>query len=475
MREAIPQRVRAARPLVHCITNYVTMDLVARGVLAAGGRPIMALDAAEVASVAGNADALVLNIGTWSPALQEAMLAAARAANARGIPVVLDPVGVGAIPARTEAIRELLETVRVTAIRGNEGEIAALAGYEGLIRGVDAAVGAEEEGGTKPVPRVEELTAAVAARYGCIVVATGRVDVVSDGSRTLAVRAGHPLMAEIPGAGCLGAGVLAAALAAGPADVPTAAEAQLWLGAAGEEAASHARGPGSFQAAYLDALAADRPLPAGRIAPPLSEQLAVYVIVDGSTRPAVVQAVLDAGVKAIQFREKSLPMGEQVQAAIRVRDLCREAGALFFVDDRVDLAQVVAADGVHLGQTDLPVQAARKLLGPEAIIGISCQTPEEARAAARGGADYIGTGPVYPTLSKPDASAPCGPEGLNWVARAVRLPVVGIGGIGPGRVEPVIRAGACGVSVISAVVNAPDPGAAAAQLVKEVLQAKGGH
>ncbi|HEY8347487.1 MAG TPA: hydroxyethylthiazole kinase [Symbiobacteriaceae bacterium] len=472
MKIGVPQRVREARPLVHCITNFVSMDLVARGVLAAGARPIMALDAAEAASVASGADALVLNIGTWSPALQEAMRAAGRAANAKGIPVVLDPVGVGAIPERTRAIRQLLAEVKVTAIRGNAGEIAALAGYEGLVRGVDSA---EDSGasGDGPVPRTEELAAAVARRYGCLVAATGRVDVVSDGTRTLEVRAGHPLMAEIPGAGCLGAGVLAAALAAGPVKVETAAEALLWLGFAGEEAARVAKGPGSFPAAYLDALAAAAALPEGRIAPPLSERLEVYVIVDGSTPPETVKAVLQAGVKAIQFREKHLPMRDQIEAAVRIRDLCREAGALFLVDDRVDLAQVVEADGVHLGQTDLPVEAARRLLGPDAVIGISCQTPEEARAAARGGADYIGTGPVYPTTSKPDASEPCGVEGLAKVVRSVRLPVVGIGGIAPGRVEPVIRAGACGVSVISAVSQAPDPGAAAAQLIKEVLQAKG--
>ncbi|HYG57019.1 MAG TPA: hydroxyethylthiazole kinase, partial [Symbiobacteriaceae bacterium] len=189
--------LKAKRPLVHAITNYVTMDWVARGLLAAGARPVMARDISEAAVMPS--DALVLNLGTWSPALHEAMLAAGRGANARGIPVVLDPVGAGGLETRTRAALEILEAVRVTAVRGNAGEIAALAGMSGAgVRGVDSVGGAPG------------AAAALARRFGCLVAATGASDLVTDGDRTLEVKAGHPLLAQIPGSGCLASALIAA-------------------------------------------------------------------------------------------------------------------------------------------------------------------------------------------------------------------------------------------------------------------------
>jgi len=479
---ALPERVRERRPLVHAITNYVSMDLVARGLLAAGARPVMARDGSEAALVAAAADALVLNLGTWSPDLQQAMLKAGQAAARRGIPVVLDPVGAGGIPTRTRAALELLERVKVTAVRGNAGEIMALAGDEGLVRGVD---GPQEGLGL----RLERAARALARRFGCVVAVTGARDLVTDGRRILTVCAGHPLMAQIPGAGCLATALVAASLAAalpvhgdtaaaagsdGAPAVDAVAEALLWAGWAGEQAASAASGPGSFAAAFLDRLAQAGPLPAGRIAPPLSELLSLYVLVSGTTPAEVVEAVLQAGCRMIQFREKRLSLPAQVEAAHRVREACRRHGALLLVNDRVDLALAVGADGVHLGQDDLPVAVARRILGPAAVIGATCETPEEARIAQEAGADYIGTGPVYATPSKADAGEPYGPAVVRRVSEATHLPVVGIGGIGIGGAAPVIEAGGVGVAVISSVVGAADPGAAARTILNEVRTAKEG-
>ncbi|HWI62764.1 MAG TPA: hydroxyethylthiazole kinase [Symbiobacteriaceae bacterium] len=454
-----------SRPLVHAITNYVTMDWVARGLLAAGARPVMARDRAEAAAMAEAADALVLNLGTWSPAVQEAMLAAGQVAARRGIPIVLDPVGAGAMPTRTEATLQLLQQFPVTVVRGNAGEIAALAGVGGGVRGVDSAMAAD----------AAAIVRHVAKRFSTIAIATGEVDVLSDGHRTLEVRSGRPLMAQIPGAGCFASALVAALLAdrAGAPKLDTAADALLWAGLAGELAASVADGPGTFAPAYLDALAAIASLPAGRIAPPLADRLAVYVIVSGKTPLATLEQVLAAGVRTIQFREKELPFSAQVPTARAMRELCDRYGALFLINDRADLALAVGAGGVHLGQDDLPVDVARQLLGPDAVIGATCETEAEARTAVEQGADYIGTGPVYATPSKADAGEPYGPAVVGRVSRAAGIPVIGIGGIGPGGAAPVVAAGGCGVAVISSVVNAPDPGAAARSLLAEVEAAKG--
>lgn len=472
-----PANVREVRPLIHAITNYVTMDWVARGLLAAGARPVMARDGAEATAMAAAADALVLNLGTWSPAVQTAMLEAGQMAARRGVPIILDPVGAGAMPTRTRAAKELLALVKVTAIRGNAGEIAALAGLEGGVRGVDSRVSSGEV----------RLVRDVARRYQCLVIATGPVDLISDGTRTLEVRSGSPLMARIPGTGCLASALVAAVLAAAPAGAPAqaagpdagadpldaAASALLWAGLAGELAAGVTDGPGSFAPAYLDALAGIDSLPAGRILPPLADRLAVYVIVSGTTPLPVLEQILQAGVRTIQFREKSQPFSQQIPVARAMRELCDRYGALFLINDRVDLALAVAAGGVHLGQDDLPVDAARQLLGPDAIVGATCETEAEAQLAVQLGADYIGTGPVYATPSKADAGEPYGPAIVGRISRAVRIPVIGIGGIGPGGAAPVIEAGGCGVAVISSVVNAADPKAAANRLLAEVATAKG--
>ncbi|MFZ5815918.1 MAG: hydroxyethylthiazole kinase, partial [Bacillota bacterium] len=287
----LPALVRSARPLVHAITNYATMEWVARGLLAAGARPVMARDRSEAALMAGVTGALVLNLGTWSPEVEAAMLIAGRTAQGRGIPIVLDPVGAGGMATRTRAARELLEQVQVTVVRGNAGEIMALAGETGHVSGVDSTAAGSGL-------RLERAARAVARRYRCVVAVTGAVDLVTDGRSSLTVRAGDPLMAQIPGAGCLASGLIGAALAAWQGDrMDGVAQALLWAGWAGEEAARRAAGPGSFAVSYLDALAGAAALPAERISQPLSERLGLYVIVSGTTPLPVVEAVLQAGCR----------------------------------------------------------------------------------------------------------------------------------------------------------------------------------
>lgn len=186
--------------------------------------------------------------------------------------------------------------------------------------------------------------------------------------------------------------------------------------------------------------------------------------------PAVVGRALDAGARAIQLRMKDAGAGEMLEAAAGLRRATRAAGALLFVNDRVDVALAAEADGVHLGPDDLPVGPVRRAVGGDLIIGYSTDRPEEARRAVGEGADYIGCGTVYATDSKSDAGEVIGPEGLHAVATAVDAPVVGIGGVTPERAGEVARTGASGAAVISAVMGADEPGRA----VRELLDAFGG-
>src|SRR5215831_10727591 len=240
--------LRERKPLVHQITNYVVMNETANATLAVGALPVMAHAPEEVEEMVGLAGALVLNIGTLSRSWVEAMLAAGWAANARGIPVVLDPVGAGATAFRTDTAKRILDEVEVAVLRGNAGEVATLVGVAAEVRGVESI-------GTAAEPA--ELAREAARTLGVVASVTGPVDHVSDGERTIAVANGHPLLASITGTGCMSTAMTGCFLAVN-ADRPleAAAEALVAFGVAGEDAAVGARGPGSFHVALYDALAA---------------------------------------------------------------------------------------------------------------------------------------------------------------------------------------------------------------------------
>ncbi len=240
------RRLRDAKPLVHQITNYVVMNETANATLALGALPVMAHAGEEVEEMVGLASALVLNIGTLSEPWVEAMLLAGVAANARGIPVVLDPVGVGATDYRTRSARRILEHVNVTVLRGNAGEVATLVGAAAEVRGVESI-----STGLEPA----ELARQAAQRLHVVAAVTGPVDHVSDGERVLAVSNGHELLAAVTGTGCMSSALTGCFLAAKSGDaLEAAAEALAAFGVAAEDAAAGAAGPGTFHARLYDAL-----------------------------------------------------------------------------------------------------------------------------------------------------------------------------------------------------------------------------
>ena len=242
--------MRAARPLVHNIANYVSMDVAANALLAIGASPAMVHAREEVAEFVGLAAALVINIGTLSTHWIEAMIIAAEAASARGKPWVLDPVGAGATRLRTEAVKSLLP-YRPSIIRGNASEIMAVAGGAGAApKGVDSANTTEE---------ALAFAVSLAKHEKCVVVATGAVDIVTDGSRVVKLGNGSPMMAKVTALGCALSAVTGAfaAVAADKFDAAVAAVAV--YGVVGEIAAERAKGPGSYRVAFLDLLEAVRP------------------------------------------------------------------------------------------------------------------------------------------------------------------------------------------------------------------------
>lgn len=195
----------------------------------------------------------------------------------------------------------------------------------------------------------------------------------------------------------------------------------------------------------------------------------LYVVTDrplarGRPLEAVVRAAIAGGATAVQLREKEASTRTFLELAQALRALTREAGVTFIVNDRIDVALAVDADGVHVGQDDMPAALARRLIGPDRILGVTAANEEQARRAQDDGADYIGCSAVFATATKRDAGVPLGLEGLRRLARAVRIPVVAIGGINAANAAGVMGCGVAGIAVVSAVVAAEDVEAAAREL-----------
>jgi thiamine-phosphate pyrophosphorylase len=203
----------------------------------------------------------------------------------------------------------------------------------------------------------------------------------------------------------------------------------------------------------------------------------LYAILDrsvapGRDLPGLLEAVLAGGGRLVQLREKSMSMADLFPLARRLARRCREAGALFIVNDRADLALAVEAGGLHVGQDDLPAAEARRLLRPGMVLGVSTHDEAQARRAVADGADYVAVGSIFPTATKAGFQL-VGPELIRQVRPAVPVPLVGIGGITAENAPEVLAAGADGVAVISAICAAPDPRAVTHRFLERITASSG--
>ncbi|WLR51204.1 hydroxyethylthiazole kinase [Bacillus tianshenii] len=238
------ENVRTNNPLIHSLTNVVVTNFTANGLLALGASPVMSTAKEEAADMASIANGVLINMGTLTPSEVEAMVLAGQAANKKGIPVVLDPVGVGATPFRSETVEKLLEHINFTVVRGNAGEIANVIGTKWEVRGVDSTGDGD----------VHSLAEEAAKKLNTTVIITGKVDVISDGVTTYEVHNGHEWLTKVTGGGCLLGAVISAFLATNEDTFKASVGALVYYGAAAQHAAEISSGPGTFQTAFLDAL-----------------------------------------------------------------------------------------------------------------------------------------------------------------------------------------------------------------------------
>lgn len=479
----IVETLRHQNPLVICITNDVVRTFTANGLLAIGASPIMSECSEDLKDLIVHALALLINIGTLTPDKVGYYKEAIKLAKEYDVPIILDPVGCHAGAYRLSVVLDLIKSGNISLLRGNQSEIKAI--YDALSpedkinnstagKGVDGA-------------QVED-SAVIAYRLArcieCPVVATGVEDYVSDGTRVFAVPHGHSIMTAVTGTGCLLGAVLAAffgiydlfkdSLSTGE----FLAYALAYYGLAGESAVKVSGiKPGSFSIAFMDALYTldDEVLVSeNRVqSVVVPDQLQVYFVCGTQdtelNKKRLLEIVEDAcrgGITCFQFREKgdgTFEGQQKLELAQQLQQICDKYHVLFIINDDVELAVAVNADGVHVGQGDMRLEDVRHLVGHK-VVGISIHSVEELRKTDAVYADCVGVGPMYATSSKPDAQEPCGPERISELqAKGLTLPCVGIGGITLDNAMAVLHAGACGVAVISAIAHAENPYEAARQ------------
>lgn len=203
----------------------------------------------------------------------------------------------------------------------------------------------------------------------------------------------------------------------------------------------------------------------------------LYLVTDrglahGRSTLEIVSAAVKGGATVVQLREKDCSTRQFIEEALNIRDFLKTRNIPLIINDRLDVAQAAKADGVHLGQTDMPLEMARGILGDTMIIGISAESLQNAIEAEKGGADYLGVSPIYATPTKTDTALPLGLNGLREIRKTVKLPLVGIGGLNRDNAADVICSGADGVAVVSAIVAAADPETAASELKNIISEAK---
>ena len=204
----------------------------------------------------------------------------------------------------------------------------------------------------------------------------------------------------------------------------------------------------------------------------------LYLVTDralslGRSNLEVIRAAVSGGVTVVQLREKEATTKDFYEEGLRLRDFLKLKGIPLIINDRIDIALALDAEGVHLGKDDMPVSIARLILGPNKIIGASVFTPEEAKAAELHGADYLGLSPIFMSETKPELTQQVGIESISLVKCCVQIPVVGIGSMNEANAYEAVRAGLDGVAVVSAICSQKNPKAAAAAIKAEVIRAKG--
>lgn len=462
--------LRDKKPLIEQVTNYVTINDCANVTLAIGASPVMGDGFEEVDQMTMISDALVINYGVINGASLKTMIKAGKTANKHNIGIVLDPVGVGATQFRNEAIVDLLTQVHPTIIKGNASEIMSLSGMDTKSKGVDSSADS-----------LEAIDAAlkIARDHRCVCAVTGRIDIITDGRYIVKIYNESDLLSYITGTGCMITSLAASFLGGGASPLVSAVGGILAMSIAGEEAAIRENEENNGIASYREDVMNNiykfnqysiRDL-ANIEVEKVEYKYPLYLVTDekackGKDFYESVEASIRGGAKIVQLREKNMDTRDFFNRALKLKEICHKHGVDFVINDRLDIAIAVDADGVHLGQSDMPIEKAKEILGHKKIVGISAKNMEEALEAQKYGADYIGVGAIFATDTKKDSGL-IDLETLKDMTDQINIPVLAIGGIGLGKLGYLKDTGIDGICVISDILGSDDPEKRTRELLEE--------
>lgn len=454
-------RVIAKKPVVHCITNYVTVNDCANILLGAGASPIMADEIREVEQIVDLADALVINIGTLNQSKVQAMLAAGKKANKRGIPVVLDPVGVGASDYRKEVVQTLLGEIDFTIIRGNMSELNVICDFSQKTRGVDAFAydSLNQKNMSGQIAKMQQL----ARRHSCVIAISGAVDLVCDQNDSYLIYNGHETMSRITGTGCMLTALVGAFVSASEDSLKATVASFIMMGLAGEKAYDMmdktASGFATMRNFLIDGIVSLKDELLDNQAKYLKYRpldLRLYGITDSNIMKDLnrdTQSSLKGGVTMLQYRQKEAAWSVKLEEAQVLNRICRQHNVPLIINDSLELLESCQATGIHIGQDDGDCREIRSIIGDDKIIGVSCHNVEEAIRAQKQGANYLGIGAMEATSTKNDTIR-VSRETLEQILDNVVIPVVVIGGINYGNLSkyPDVN----GYALISGIFQSDD-------------------
>lgn len=472
------QQVKKAKPLIHCITNPISIHDCANVILALGGKPIMAEHPKEAASITEQAEALLLNLGNITDARMESMKLSLLTAKSKNIPVMLDLVGTACSRLRLDFAKHLISLGGISILKGNISELLALAGQPSHSIGIDA--GEKDKLTSENLKHTISILKKLAGETDAVILASGEKDLVVDKCCAYLCSNGVPLLSRITGTGCMLGALCTAYLTAG-----TPMEAALLgvavMGVAGELAASGCQTPGIFQYALLDQIYTmeDSVLEKKSQIRQARLDMTLYLVTDSTyhTEASFLHTIEEAckgGITLLQLREKNVGGNEYLNLARKVKKITDQYQIPMIIDDRLDVALACGAAGVHLGNSDLPVKEARKLLGTGKIVGATAKTVAAAKEAYENGADYLGVGAIYPTTTKVITKL-TEVATLISICQEVPIPVIAIGGLSSTNLQVLAEAPIDGIAVVSSIMKAGDPQKAAKQLKEAVTKLLKSH
>ncbi|WP_101773158.1 hydroxyethylthiazole kinase [Peptostreptococcus faecalis] len=453
------EKTKKRSPLVEQITNYVTINDCANATLAVGGSPVMAdapVDAEQMTEVS---DSLVLNFGIVGEKSLETMINAGRVANKKNIKIVFDPVGVGATEFRKDAVKKILDKVHMSVIKGNVSEIIALSGKISNTKGVDSSDNSED---------AIESAIFIANKYRCICAVTGKVDIITDGDHVVKVYNESEMLSFITGTGCMIASIIGSFLGATKDPLISSVTGILAMSVSGELAAKAEvvakKGIGNYKTEIFNNLYKfnkDIILKNSKIEiEKIESRYSMYLVTDekackGKNFYDSIEKSIIGGAKVVQLREKNMSTRDFYNRALKLKEICKKHNTTFLINDRIDIAMSVDADGVHLGQSDMPITIAKKLIGYNKIVGISVSNLEEAIRAQEEGADYVGVGAIFSTDTKEDSEV-VDIQVVKRMVESLHIPVLAIGGIKYENIEYLETTDVHGICVISDILNSQE-------------------